>query len=408
MSSNSFSIGLRFYYWDFYKNIDELPRKEHNYGIIKDHSGYKVRELYVTKRYQSFGEEIMNYKQKEIDIKRFKDLAMAKARLYIQTEMAKSKEARSGKWFPKHYDFKGTSLKIDNLISVILYTDTTELSSDFSSTFRKKHPYETLSQIKQRNSKYWWWSKTLRETVELFGDKTAGSVNKLFKGPFYTGMSFVMNVPSFAIRLCSPTSTSVQIAVAIKFSGEQGLMLQLDTTKMIPAVANVRAFDCSWISQYKEEDERYLNHIILFILYVFFFFSFIFVFLTILIHHRLFFGGFHPIVIESVRLIHSNKNFEYIMRALYFFDSITSNTRLLPSSWSHIEDEHVDILAHLIKYQSDREEGADHQYKERYDGYIYQTFDCFIRNKREIYIRMENMANQKANEKMRNLIMHPL
>ena len=270
MSSNSFSIGLRFYYWDFYKDIDELPKTNTTYVIIKDHSGYKVRELYVTKRYQSFGEEIMNYSQKGLDIKQFKDLCMTKAGYYVQTEMAKSKKPGHGKWYPKHYDIpEDPGLTMDHLISVILYTDSTGLSSDFSSTFRKKHPYETLSQIKKRNSKYWWWSKTLRETVEFYG--YTGTGMKHIKGPFYTGMSFVMNVPSFAIRLCSPTSTSVQLAVAVKFSGEQGLILELHTRTMAPAFANVSAFDCSWISQYKEEDERFV-HQLLFSLFFFFFF----------------------------------------------------------------------------------------------------------------------------------------
>ncbi len=62
------------------------------------------------------------------------------------------------------------------------------------------------------------------------------------------------DVKFFRIRLCAPTSTSVHIEVATKFSGRDGMIIALQ----IPNGLNgLRSFDCSWISQYKEEDERY-------------------------------------------------------------------------------------------------------------------------------------------------------
>ena len=149
-------------------------------------------------------------------------------------------------------------LRKDNLISVILYTDFTELSSDFTSTFRKKSPFETLGSIKTRNSRYWWMSKTLRETVELYGiwrEKEMGNRIESLIGPFYTGMSFIMNIPQFSMRLCSPTSTSMQIQVAMKFSGNNGIIFQLNTNNIYGD--GLAAFDVSWLSRYKEEDERY-------------------------------------------------------------------------------------------------------------------------------------------------------
>ena len=75
-------------------------------------------------------------------------------------------------------------------------------------------------------------------------------------GPFYCGMSVLMTLPSFAIRLCSPTSTSKQIHVAIKFSGDNGIIMQFNTPNT-DGFKTLRAFDCSFISRYKEEDERY-------------------------------------------------------------------------------------------------------------------------------------------------------
>ena len=73
-------------------------------------------------------------------------------------------------------------------------------------------------------------------------------------GPFFCGMSWVMTLPQFSIVLHSPTSTSVHIEVAMKFSGQSGMILEFDNAQGL--ARNVTGFDCSWISRFKEEDER--------------------------------------------------------------------------------------------------------------------------------------------------------
>lgn len=253
MSSHRFSIGLRFYYWPFYKDMDQLPDDDHFPTKITDHSGYKIRDLYVQKRYDTFGEEIKNYSY--ITISHYRNVILVKANGYINTSKVRAIKAEGP---GTHYGItNGTPLSISNLISVILYTDFTALCSDFSSTFRKVSPYETISSIKWRNSKYWWLSKTLRETVELYADWRTH-----YQKPnqsYYTGISFVMNLPSFSIRLCGPTSTSIHLEVACKFSGDSGIILQLNVGQVMGVGA--RAFDCSWISRFSEEDERYNKYI---------------------------------------------------------------------------------------------------------------------------------------------------
>ena len=70
-------------------------------------------------------------------------------------------------------------------------------------------------------------------------------------------MSWVMTLPQFNIYLYSPTSTSVQISVAMTFSGKAGMLMEFDNTT--GDAINTMGFDCSWISRFKEEDERYLT-----------------------------------------------------------------------------------------------------------------------------------------------------
>ena len=74
-------------------------------------------------------------------------------------------------------------------------------------------------------------------------------------GPFFCGMSMILTMPQFSIRLFCPTSTSCHMEVAVKFSGEEGIIVEFMTSDERYA-QYLRGLDVSWISRYKEEDER--------------------------------------------------------------------------------------------------------------------------------------------------------
>eukprot|EP01084_Bolivina_argentea_P065597 119551_1 len=93
---------------------------------------------------------------------------MAKANNYIDVHLVK--QVRSP--CPDHLHFNirpGTRLKISNLLSVFLYTDFSDLSKEFSRTFRKLQSYELLLSVKIRNAEFAHWARILRETVEYYG-----------------------------------------------------------------------------------------------------------------------------------------------------------------------------------------------------------------------------------------------
>ena len=132
--------------------------------------------------------------------------------------MNKAKSIKSDYFrVPQYYNLtRKEPLGIDNVISI---TDYTDLWSELSASFRKINPYKTLSSIISRKGEFWWWSRTLRETVELFSPAYPGIL------PYYTGISVVMTIPTFLIILCSSTSTSVHLEATCKFRGEDGLIL---------------------------------------------------------------------------------------------------------------------------------------------------------------------------------------
>ena len=198
-------------------------------------------------KYDNFKQEIINYKY--INIKQYKQEIFPKAGIYHKTQMAKAMKSDD--------DINSCEISQDEVISterimsIILYTDYSDLSCHFTSSFRQSTHFEPIQATIQRHRIYYWWSRLLKETVIVYG---SNSENGLY-GPFYCGMSTVMTLSQFNIKLFSPTSTSCHLEVAMKFSGEDGVIIQFDNSK--GWATQVNGLDVSWISRYKAEDERY-------------------------------------------------------------------------------------------------------------------------------------------------------
>ena len=194
-----------------------------------------------------------------------------KAKQYSNTKIAKSITRKERKSLAtkrhisrsKGLQFTEYPLKINNLISIIMYCDYTDLSRDFTMSFRKTHQFQLLTQIKKHNAKYYHMSKILKDTISQFGqyyndrhDNPGGNglLSALY-GPFYCGMSVVLNLSQFNMFLHSPLSTSMHLEVALKFSGEKGMLLEMNNES--GDCRRLRGMDVSWLSRYREEDERY-------------------------------------------------------------------------------------------------------------------------------------------------------
>ena len=213
-------------------------------------------------------EEIRNYRHVDF-IKNYKHEILKKAEIYINTFTVKSmSRAFDGMDYSsaKHYKIaQGSTISIKHIISIIMFTDYSKLSASLSSSFRKNHSWELIDSIKKRNQQYAWWSKYLLEAVQVYGDsgkrfqywETKIVYDRgTLKCPLFCGMSMIMNVPQFQIKLLSPTSTSTELIVAMKFGGDSGIIIQFNNEG--ERSQKLRAFDVSLISRFREEDERYL------------------------------------------------------------------------------------------------------------------------------------------------------
>ncbi len=262
-------------------------------------------------------------------------------------------------------------LSLLHLQAVICYCDMSKLCTLFSSTFRAIFVGETLSSIKKRNQCFYFLSKYLRECVDYFGKKgkaldvtrhnlsrsallaTSGDwlyrQNLTEQGPFYCGVSSVMSIPAFNMRLCAPTSTSKQIEIAINFATRNGIIIQLNNNSDWHS-RNLHFFDCSFVSHYKEEDER------------------------------LFFGGDLRIRVEAVRIIESGDNFKNFFKPLFYFDCMINGSDM--ERINDCTESDYQVLDELIKHELGVSMVGE------YHSYIYDCFHIFCQNKKTVCINL--------------------
>ena len=374
VSFGAFAIGMKFEYWHKYKENKDRNEEEK-----------EIREDYIERKYDTFKEEMLNYDF--LSIKQLNKEIIPKVNEYLKSNIVKSIK-NNGVFKDLYLIEENESIKLDHLLSVTLYTDYSKLSADFTSTFRKKWRFEPLEEIKRRNRKYWWWSKLLTETVMVYGnsyddnDNANPSKNRNpLKGPFYTGMNHVMNMPQFNIDLLSPTSTSVHIEVATRFGGESGMILQFNNDS--GSGQHTFGWDCSWLSRFKEEDERYTIHHIHHCLTVIVCICYFFV-------HRLFFRTNRRLSIVSIRIMEDASNLEKVIEPISFLDECLTDPHTLTVKKSK---SHYNTLRKLFDITLGNDSSIDT------NKYILGTFRCFIRNKTRLYINFENLKKAfKDNE----------
>eukprot|EP01084_Bolivina_argentea_P078813 143025_1 len=280
----NFSFGHTHYYWDEYKyNDDPEPYCSANYG-------YKVRDWYIDKKYESIKQEILNNKFCKLTTVQY-NYAISKTKSHLKSNRCKQIVCHN-----RIYGIPiGSELKMEHVLVVVLYTDYTDLSYYFSKTFRKQCSTETNEDMKSRNSEFFNWSKTLRETVECYGisfrDKSA-SAKIFYHGINNTNLTF----PSFIAYFAGPTSTSAQSHVAVRFASDNGMVLYLE--KNIEYGWDLNFFDCSFISCHSSEDER------------------------------LFFGGLAPLSFFSIFKVDGTKSYRHFIVALKVLTSVLKGQKM--------------------------------------------------------------------------------
>ena len=159
------------------------------------------------------------------------------------------------------------------------------------------------------------------------------------------------------MNLAVPTSTTIHLEVAVLYSHDEGVMLEMERDD-----DGLRYLDCSWLSCSVSDAER------------------------------LFVGDHELLRIEGIAEIGTDINYKHLMHAIGIFDACVSGK--ISHADSAKKDEQI-ISALIANANTNGNE---------YDEYINALFLDFCRNKREIKLSTWNI--QRYYESMQRLLFH--
>eukprot|EP01084_Bolivina_argentea_P076524 138702_1 len=364
---HTFNVGYRFYYWESYKNKTVIGDVSIFMRGTGDQSGHLQAELYIEKKYNTLKEELLNNTVYTAFTVYKLNISMTKMNKYINTHKIKNMQIStpdSSLMFLDDDYGCDTHITADQLLAVILYCDETELQNEFSKTFRKQNSYDSMPSVKRRNREFANWSRILYETINVFGNcgyspqiyDTATEEEKTnmdFEvGPYYCGLSPMMIITEFNMRLNSPTSTTKQIEVAQTFTDDKGIILQMNNNGHAQGYA-LKSWNCSWLSKYVGEAQL------------------------------LWMGGEYTIKVEGIRIVSTAVNYQKYFSLMYYMDAMITgmnmrNVKCRPSNKDY------EILSNLIKHKMKM-----NKFENKYPSYINHTFYLFINNKKHIVINID-------------------
>jgi len=390
-ASKSFSTGIIFWYWPWHREAKNQKQIKHNpnYGNM-DFGGHSISDLCVRPHFASLKEEAIE--SGEVDIKDFNATVVEKAKRYLNGRKCRAMRSRYDVFQLSRFQ-SGSPLSLHHIQSVLLYTDFTHFSALFSSSFRKLRWNESIRETNQRNGRFFHVAKALRECVELFGhdngifevresDGELGSRNGRESGPFFTGVSVVLNIPSFAINFQGPTSTSKQFTVALRFAGDDGLILRLNNDSDASG-RNVAFWNASCMSRYPEEDER------------------------------IFFASQGRLALDAIFVVGTAKDYKCSVSAFYKFDQIL--TGRVPH-----DNDLTSREFRIVKQAVDAVLGRSNE--QTLDAFVLHNFMAFARRKTRVVLNLMEMTLWQSdwwmgsapledliwNYRLNDLIVHPL
>merc|ERR1712176_324315 len=147
-----------------------------------------------------------------------------------------------------------------------------------------------------------------------------------------------------------------------------GTVFTFDNPKYESQYCLLRAFDCSFISRFKEEDEY------------------------------LFFGGFYRIKVVNVRLIKTKQNMQKFVAALFYFDAMLTGASLYKIKTGKND---YSIIDNLIKTSLSKQTNV------KLPQFMLDCFKAFTQNKKQISLHMLSL-HEYADERINNLIFYSL
>ena len=116
----------------------------------------------------------------------------------------------------------GTPITINHIISLMVYTDYTEVQREFKKTCRKSNPWQQISEVVKENSEIAHWCRYMKECYIFYGEPMSNDMI------VYTGISVKLMIDSLQQYVQFPLSTTIDPAIADAFAdGSDGIIWKM-------------------------------------------------------------------------------------------------------------------------------------------------------------------------------------
>eukprot|EP01084_Bolivina_argentea_P044568 81998_1 len=141
----------------------------------------------------------------------------------------------------------GYNLSADDILCVKVYTDTDDLQSSFRSAFRS-------SSYKNQRAQFVHWAVRFHIVyIQIEAKNEINGFNRSFCNlTLHHGLSRLFDTKGLNRQFFGPLSTTTEESVAAGFSGDAGMILQIDQETNN---SNMCAMEVDWISCHKDEKE---------------------------------------------------------------------------------------------------------------------------------------------------------
>ncbi len=220
-NDNMYSFGVRFYY-----DCDKY--KDNNKFDLQYNKGYRYNDWFIPKKYANLKTELLQNKICVIRKPYYKDLYF-KAKEYLKS---------------KHVLKFCRNIAHEYLVSIMVYCNCNKFQNEFTKTFRYDGNNESMFSLKKRHSEFACLGHILRQTVEISGIAIEfGQTKQFYHGINIENMMFTSTLHKFY----GPLSTSSSYEVALLFTNNNGIILELHDGTLLSNDKECRYFNCEWL-----------------------------------------------------------------------------------------------------------------------------------------------------------------
>eukprot|EP01083_Nonionella_stella_P056511 148770_1 len=273
-------------------------------------------------KYETFKDEMLSNQVYTISVQQWQYLH---EKAHDHYHMKRSRKIRPNKYWAELYELPNDaansssfSITMSHIIAIMLHSNFDSVQREFTETFYRLED-ESDEALKCRHSNFFHFGRLLRELIECFGKKKYNK-NIVFYHGITDDLMFIESTKYFY----APLSVTTSIEVAIAYSNNNGKDYLLELVDDDSVLGMARYFDCSWLSDFGNECEKY------------------------------FVGGYKPLKIHTVLDAVLGRNYINYLKALYMID------RMMAGYYFDNESEEIkQIIVHLLQIQIARHAPRD-------------------------------------------------